>query len=699
MPADQTPLPGLAPEDEAAQNQMPTASPPSGPSNYPSNLGSNTGGDLDHETAALTWRTLAPHLTRSPHMRLRRYNRAVRRHIYPTDEALTTELPRRPAALRTFTDGGVAWSIALDFDAKHHSAAAVAQHADDAARFFTRLGGSTIVDVATSGGRHVWVPLTVPMNLHQARQLAAACRRLWPSLDISPTVGPTEGCLTAPGSRCKDGRFRTLVTPLPDAVRAVTRRSAHDLIDRALTLLTDLVGPPEDEAPPHRPRPVAGGALRPLGPVHAYIAERGIWPSDRTTDQNQPWTRSEACYAVLRAAAARGYTEDDILHRLESGQWSGLLALYTGRYQHQWRRRFKAEWKKALTAPSTNATQAHQSTGGHPREDTERDFARRWLAIMTTAADALVPGSDRHNARALLWALAWLAWRTGRRHIEAGTRSYSRGCAGLIDHSTAAKLLTKLRDLPEHQRPLRRISSGRGTHGDLYELIIPPAYAELATDPATWPEPRPIPGVFGVRDPENPRSKLLGATGWRVHQALANGATGTATQIARAAGVSRSEAYAVLPTLVRLQLAAKISTSQPGTASSGADWEVGERSVDQAGGAADAPAHLAALDQRHRAERATWRQVLADYAERRAAAIERTPECDEPLWWPPEWAAEPGRDPDQQRYDQEEAALALLSETFGAQIVPVQRAVPQRRPDWIGERTRREKRNAQTLER
>ncbi|MDM4723326.1 hypothetical protein QTQ03_28385 [Micromonospora sp. WMMA1363] len=645
-------------------------------------------------------------------MRLRRYSRPLRRHIYPTDQALTTNLPSRPAALRLFGSGGVAWAIGLDFDPKGHSAATVAEHAADAARLFARLGGRAIVDTATSGGRHVWVPLSVPMTLRQAHQLAHACRRLWPTLDISPTVNLAEGCLTGPGSRCKDGRYRTLVTPFDQAVQAVTRRSAHDLVDRALTLLAELVGPidPADVAARPTTTTPTGGARRPLSPSHTHIAEHGIWPTDRTTAHGQPWTRSEACYAVLCAAARRGYTIGDVLDRIETGQWPGLLTLYTGRYRHHWRRRLQAEWTKArtaaATAPSTHPTQAPQNTGGDSRESTERDFARRWLATITPVADQLVPGRARHNTHALLWSLAWLAWRTGRRHIEAGTRSYARGCAGLLDHSTAAALLAHLRELPDDQRPIRRISSGRGTHGDLYELVIPPAYALDATDPATHPDPRPIPAVFGVRDPDRPHTKLLGATGWRVYQALTSGATGTAAQIARAAGVSRAETYTVLPILTRLKLARKIDTSTLATASGcGATWQVGEQTTEQAGGDVDAPGHLSQLDKRHQAERAHWRQVLAAYAERRNQAIDRSPEPDEPLWWPPGWTTEPpepgadtpgqphGVDAHQQEppavepgdaHDDETAAITLLTAVFGARLIPQQRvAAPKPSLRWL----------------
>ncbi|MEU3455238.1 helix-turn-helix domain-containing protein [Micromonospora sp. NPDC006766] len=616
------------------------------------------------QVAEHTWRALTPHLTRSPYMRLRRYSRTQRRHIYPQDRRLTTELPDRPAALRLY-NGGVAWVLGLDFDPKghQHDAATVAAHAADAAQFFRQLGGRPISDVAASGGRHVWIPLAVPITLDQARHLAHACRRLWPTLDISSTVNPNEGCLTAPGSRCKDGGFRQLTTPLPEAYQAVTTRSAADLVTRALARLTDLV--PDDQPTTTACVLQLGGRPRPLSPLHTQIAEHGVWPATHTTHDGRPWTRSEACYAVLCAAATRGHSYADVLHHIDTGRWSGLLTLYTGRYGPRWRRRLDAEWRKAQQAASasTQAPQATHNTGGGGGAVTDGDFVRRWLAVALAVLDQLIASKQRHNARALLWSLAWLGWRTGRRHVEAGTRSYSRACAGIIDHTTAAAILRELRDLPAEQAVVKRVSTGRGTHGDLYELIIPTAYRHLAVDPATWPDPRPIPGVFGVRDSARRSRPLLGATGWRIHQALAAGASGTAAQIAVAAGVSRSETYNMLPKLVRLGLARNL----PGTASSAAQWGEGEATTREAGQDVDATAYLARLDARHRRERRLWREALERFAARRQAA---TPSPDEPIWWPPDWdiAPPPGLapDPDAQA---EETALAVLATTFDITLV------------------------------
>lgn len=228
VPAAQTPLPGLTPADDAA----PVMPPASRNDPYlPSVLGSPPGSDQNRETAQLTWQALAPHLTRSPHMRLRRYNRTRRRHTYARDQPLTTTLPDRPAALRLFSSGGVAWSIALDFDPAGHGADAVSEHARDAVRFFRQLGGQVVADVAASGGRDLWMPLAVPITIHQAQQL--------------------------------------------------TRRSAHDLIERALHRLAEIV-PSE----PHQPGPPAAArprGARPFGSVHTLIAlctgrYRNRWP-------------------------------------------------------------------------------------------------------------------------------------------------------------------------------------------------------------------------------------------------------------------------------------------------------------------------------------------------------------------------------------------------------------------------------------
>ncbi|MBN1172908.1 MAG: hypothetical protein JXA67_12100 [Micromonosporaceae bacterium] len=673
VPAVQPPIPGLTPADGAALV-------PPGPSTsgdkHPSGLGCPPDRDDDREAAATVWHALADELTRTGTMRLRRYSRALRRHTYPSDQPITPDLPTRPAALRLYDHRGVAHVLALDFDAKHHGAARVTDDVRQASTLLRQLGARIIEDVAASGGRHLWIPLTIPINVDQARQLATACRRLWPTLDISPTVNPTDGCLTAPGSPCKDGQYRRLVTPLAQAVDAVHHRSAHDLVPRALERLTTL----SPTTQPPAPRPPAT-APRPLSPVHTAIATHGTWPADRTTPDGRPWTRSEACWAVLAAAAARGWTLDDVTDHLDTGRWPGLLALYTGRYRWQWRRRLHAEWIKALTTqrPSTDPPQEQLTTGGAALRVTERDHARRWITIMMAVSDELTPTKTRHNTRALLYGLAWLAWRQGKRYVEAGTRSYARATGGMIDHTTAAEILRAVRDLPAGQCPLQLLSTGRGTHGDLYELVIPPDFEHLATDPDTWIEPRPIAGVFGTRDPDRPRHVLLGATGWRLHQVLTAGVTGTATQLARAAGISRAQAHTLLPVLVRLRLA------RPTTSGSHQHWQLGTASTDEAGGAVDAQAHLDAIDTRHRAERARWRMILASYAERRAATDAHTPDPGEPLWWPPAWATEP---PPADDTDPAAVAVALLVEVFGAQLLADPPPPTTSRLEWIGRKRR-----------
>lgn len=591
--------------------------------------------DLAAATAA--WLALAAHLTRSPLMRVARY---TRRHgklklIYPVDEELTTTLPERPVALRLFT-AGLCWVLGLDFDPKGFTYREVADQAAESAEFFRALGGRPIVDVAVGGGRHVWVPLSVPLTVAQARQLVDACQRRWPALDKGPMCNSDEGCLTAPGSVGKHGGFRRLVTPLDQAVEAVHHRAAADLLPHALTLLP-AAPPPAVHVPALAPAP-QDRPVRPLRPVHHEIAVHGTWPQGSTDHAGRPWTRSEPCRAVLCAAAFRQHRPQDVLARMATGEWNGLRALFEDRYGIHWERQFDAEWGRALqfVQSSTVPPQETRNTGGLGKRATEAAFVLRWLAAAGRATDHPPAGRARPTTYALLNALAWLAWRTGDRHVAAGTRSYSRACAGLLDHTTVAAILRHLRDLPEDQRPIRLISPGRGTHGDRYQLVIPPAWQHLTPDdPGTCP-PRPISGVFAVRDQSTLRGRLLGITGWRLHQTLVGGTVGTATELARAAGISRAEAYTVLPALERLGLAHREQDGSRATT-----WRKGQSSAQRAGEHTGAQAHLAHLDRKHARERQAWKAALDRFAERRAAAINHLPENPDPMpLWQPGWAAQ-----------------------------------------------------------
>ena len=295
---------------------------------------------------------------------------------YEHDQEVTVSRPSVPAAVRLFSSDGLCRVLAFDFDVKGLGREQTAADARQAADVFSRLGARVVTDVSARGGRHVWVPLAETLDLVQAREIQSLAKMLWPTLDISPAVNVRAGCLTAPGSHCKEGGERQLTVDLADAIDAVKRRAPRGFVAAALQELRQRCGLDEGWDTPSAAEFTDMGANAQLPSAHERIAVTGIWPSSRKTPQGKPWTRSEACFAVLGACHRAGIALDSIRWRMLSGQWNGLLCLYQGRYGRSWDRRLSREWKKAATSTrrrnlSDNMSrippQADHHTGGAPR--------------------------------------------------------------------------------------------------------------------------------------------------------------------------------------------------------------------------------------------------------------------------------------------------------------------------------------------
>ena len=68
-----------------------------------------------------------------------------------------------------------------------------------------------MVDQSTNGGRHILVPLAHSATVDDLRPLLYVLAERCPTLDISPMLNPRTGCLTPPGSPCREGGHRTLL--------------------------------------------------------------------------------------------------------------------------------------------------------------------------------------------------------------------------------------------------------------------------------------------------------------------------------------------------------------------------------------------------------------------------------------------------------------------------------------------------------
>ena len=643
--------------------------------------------DGGRAAAAVVWRELAAGLAGTPRVRLGRWisSRQGLRLVYDKSRELAAGLPTVPAALRVYDDQGLAQALGLDFDPSlvGGDAAVVEREAAAAAQLLREAGARVIVDVSPSGGRHVWAPLAAPAGHGELLPIGRALQALYRSLDVSPLRSVATGCLTAPGSLAKRGRYRELVTPLAEAVDAVQRRSAPELVARLRERLAP-VEPPEPAAPAaaavvvETERAVSQpGGPRPLDAVVRGIAERGIWPATRRTAAGKLWTGSEARQSVLASCAARGWALSDVRTRLQSGQWPGLAGLYA-KYGRHGDAQLRRDWAVAVDyarrrpAPSTVSIQDSPGGGtavsqGHtsgfgsthggasqPLSETElrrreHRHLRRMYAILDRAAELEHWGHDEISRTrwAVLRALIVMGMRSGSRTIAVGSRSLSFG-TGLLDHGTVARVLRVLRD--DADGWIDRVTVGRGRDADRYELRIPDRYAHLLGECETLPS--------GRLTDVHPIYAELGLAAWRVLETIEAGARSMAA-VAEASGVSRGHVYKLLKKLQAVRLVAPAAAG---------GWRRTRRTLSAAAKELSVPERVAARRERYRAERGQWRAWLERRGRQDWAELTWMASVDGPLWWPDLAQLQPPpNDPDP---PSEREAVRLLTNVFDAVVMP-----------------------------
>jgi hypothetical protein len=539
-------------------------------------------------------------------------------------------VPVGPVAVRTYTDAGFAHVLWLDLDPGKVAGgvAAVQQQAADLARLLVSCGGRVIHDRSSRGGHHLVVPLAAAVGVAVLKPIVAGLQMLFPALDVSPAVNVAAGCMTPPGSVDRFGRPRLLLTGLGDAIDAVRLRSAADFLDR----LRDCVPAPVPVQPePALARTGQRGSVqttRTLDALQESIAVRGIWPATRRTAAGQQWTGSEARFSVLCAAAARGWCLDDVKVRMKSGRWAGLVRLFA-RYGDAAGKQLEADWARALVfvsrqrpAVSDNHTSGNRTSQRGRRSPAVPDpvradyrFIRRWYATMEAAVLAGEFGGQEagRTRHAVLRSLAVAAMRTGNPVVGLGVRGLSFE-AGMLEHSTVARVLRSLRDEADGWIVLTR--RGRGDRPDEYRLTIPSRLAQFMDG-----KPLPVGKLAGVAAVYHPQ--VLGLAAWRVTDAIASGAR-TVEEIVVGSGVFRASVYRCVDALRKAGL---ITRSRRG-------WRRTRRSERAAGRDLAVPELVAARVEQYRAERAAWRAALADRGRLDWAELTWLASVDGPLWWP-----------------------------------------------------------------
>ena len=118
---------------------------------------------------AQAWAVLAPLLAGRP--RVRESRTGGHTYLRRWERPLTARLPAVPAAVPIYSAAGDTRVLVIDLDASRGGRDAVLRDAAAVTALVGSAGGRVIADESPSGGRHVYVPLAVPVGFHDARHL------------------------------------------------------------------------------------------------------------------------------------------------------------------------------------------------------------------------------------------------------------------------------------------------------------------------------------------------------------------------------------------------------------------------------------------------------------------------------------------------------------------------------------------------
>lgn len=570
-----------------------------------------------HPTAV--WEALAREIAAPGRPRMRLWSPATDK--FSDTAPLRASLPSRPAAVHFYTHQRRTHLLVLDFDSKRGGQAAVDADLALAISWITQCGGVIVTDRSTSGGRHLLVPLAIGTSA-SVEEITLLMRLLavrLPALDVSPALNPTQGCITPPGSPCKQGGYRILDGSLHAAREAFTTRSAPDLLPRLYVLLGALSPTPD----PLRSRttPGAGSAttgegehLRlapdyvrhdPLPAAVAAFATRGLandrrWPSP-----------SEARMSVITHAIWRGHTISSLRELTAPGRpWHPGLGVAYQRYGHHADAALTRDFTKALSWLAQNLPKdrlpqhkIQNSQGGTP-SGAGSALLRRWLANATAWADREFRGQRyRWTVHAVLQTLAVHAHRAGRTIngtpvVGVGGRALSLS-SGLLSPDAMWRVLRDLKERPGS--PIAQIRVAQGTEPDWFALT---SQNIVETDPVRLQRAK----VQAV----HPAWSVIGHHHRRVYDLVVDYGLTNRTDLQAAAQLSKST---VNTTIIELAVAGLIKVAGRGTV------EKGPVSLDDIAAAHELDEVTRLRIAEYRAEREQWRQWL-ETPQRRAGEID-----------------------------------------------------------------------------
>lgn len=168
-------------------------------------------------------------------------------HSYDKEEPITSHPPRGPYAIYLADERGRYRFIVCDLDAKAENAEQTRTDAAWLAQRLDQAGLAYLVAVSgAAGGIHLWVPVNDPNKVgapaHLVAKIAHAASHRCSSLDKSPLLNPTTGCVRPPGAPHRLGGYSRLIEP-QDPMAATAYADAATNTVAKLERLAELLGP------------------------------------------------------------------------------------------------------------------------------------------------------------------------------------------------------------------------------------------------------------------------------------------------------------------------------------------------------------------------------------------------------------------------------------------------------------------------
>lgn len=447
-----------------------------------------------NDAPAAVWKALVRRLSPTGKDRYKAFDPETRQ--YKRRQKITDKLPKTMAAVDIYSADGITTNLVLDFDAKEHGPAQVDADFSRAARWVRDCGGRIVSDRATSGGRHLIVPLAIGTSatLAEMQQLTDQLKARLRTLDPKPTKSAA-GCISVPGTRCAGGGYRLLDGPLDEAVATLTERSEPTFLPALYALLGTLPAP---SAPPaHQSTSPADTAEYTEGHDEDQRIRQAYWwhrpiPDDVVNfachgAMTDAWeTRSEARQAVVTNAVLRGYTRGRIRADMQpGGPWSALGDAYREKHGIRADTQFDRDFRTAITfavgRAQAIAKKSQRKTHGEnythfselSLEESLEETYKAWLAYALAWTDRHFKGKERWSTRDVWQSVAVKAvvageLREGIPVVGVGGRAISLS-TGLLSHKATARVLRRTRDMIGAPILLNMRTVGR--EPDVYSLV------------------------------------------------------------------------------------------------------------------------------------------------------------------------------------------------------------------------------------